>query len=356
MRQTKSFGVLLAAVAVLAGCAATEEPKKAPTPVAAPLQTPDPCDLVTAATVADVVGPSLPHTFGGLGLGDTSTAECSWTFDVSMDATDNARRPVRRLLSIDVTSTKGDPCAEVTSDGTAVPGLGTKATIARTETGAELTFCRSGGFAKITWSAEDRQADKKIALSNEEHTDTLERVGREVDKRWKSARRAVLTGFRLPSRGPEPEIPNVCAFVSVDTLKAVAVNKRVHSDKSLATCEWELSREVGTAPGSPLNRMLTVDVVSYPEGEHSGWEQASTEARQFSHAFSAAPDPKLGGGSVVAEPKVGRAAGAKGPFAVRVDLLAKNFGGTDARPDPTNDELIALTRRVLTDVLQALPR
>ncbi|MBM7788004.1 hypothetical protein [Tenggerimyces flavus] len=356
MSPASALSALLVAALVLAGCGGADEPAEAPKEVAAPLQGPDACDLVSAATVADVVGPSLPIDYGGVGSPDRTSSECGWTFHVITFGDENVRRPFERRLTLEATGTKGDSCAEVKAQGTAVSDLGTKAAIDWTDEGVELTFCRSGGFATITWSALDWQAGKKISPSKAEDTDTLKRLGREVDKRWKSARRATATSFRLPSRGPGPEIPAVCEFVSADTLEAIRVDKRVRSDKSLATCGWELSREGGTTPGSPIGRLLEVDVDSYPDGQYSGWEEASNSARQFSHAYGAAPDSVLGGGSVVAEATSGRGRGAKGAFAVEVSLVARDFGGTEARPDPSNDEIIALTRKVLTEVLAALPQ
>lgn len=355
MRPASSLGVLLVAVLVLAGCGGTPEPSKAQPEVAAPLQAPDACDLLSGATLADVVGPSLPVDRGGVGSAEKTSTECGWTFDVLTYGQANVRRPYKRDLSIEAASAKGDPCAEV-PEGTVVAGLGTKAAIAWTDAGAVLTFCRSGGFAKVTWSAQDSQAGKKISPTKAEDADTLERLGREVDKRWESARRATPTGFRLPKRGPEPKIPPACGLVPGDTLIAVRVGQGVRPKNNLASCRWALPREAGPTPGAPTYRLLEVDVVSYREGDFSGWEQASNSARQFSHAYRAAPDPELGGGSVVTEPGSSRGRGAKGAFAVVVSLKATNFGGTDARPSPTTAELSDLTRKVLTDALAALPQ
>jgi hypothetical protein len=362
MSPWKSVSVLVVAALALAACGVGAG-QRAAEDAAKPPASPDPCDLVAPTTIADVVGPSLPMTVGGFGLPDKTSASCSWSFGLKVDAIDDVVRPQQRQLSVDAQTWKADPCTEVKPSAKAVatPGLGDEAVLDLSVKGGTLTFCREHRLAKITWWAVDSQNAKAVTVPDTEYEKTLLRVGREVLDRWAEAD-AVKLNDRMPERSTGPKPPVACTLVDGRTLETLDVDTEDRQElgspeQGSTECIWRI-REHGREPGEPINRHLSVDIQSYgTEFGHRGTERASTAARAFSHGWQVAADSKLGGGAIVKNDDDGYIGmAASGAFTVYVVLRAQDIGWTEQKPAPSDATVAAWTRQVMTEVLGSMPR
>lgn len=281
----------------------------------------DPCTLVSAETVADVVGPALPAPWDGL-AGDLTTGTCSWRLDLDIgDVSDVVRRPSRRVLQIRTTAT--NDCGEATS--TPLPS----------QNGSTLRFCWEDGTADVTYEATDNLGGRDAAPDKAQVDLILQRVIREIGQRRTTAKRLAPDPARTQTATPKP-VKNVCDLVSAPTLHAAGVPRsRGPVDVGVATkCVWDDSR----------NRSLALVVT--PHGNAAGRQGsafASVAVEQFAYVWQVQPtkDGAFFGDSLHAD---GRAA--VGAF--QLDVSMTDLNGTEPR-------LQEYAASVLRDAAKALP-
>lgn len=281
----------------------------------------DPCALVSAETVADVVGPALPSPWEGL-QGDLATGTCSWRLDLDIgDVSDVVRRPTRRLLQIRTTAT--NDCGEATS--TPLPS----------QNGSTVRFCWSGGTADVTYEATDDLGGREAAPDKAQVDLILQRVVREIGQRRTTAKRLTPDPARTQTTTPKP-VENVCDLVSAPTLRAAGVPRsRGAVDVGVATkCVWDNSG------GRSLALVVT------PHGNAAGQPGsafAKVAVEQFAYVWQVkqAEDGTFFGDSLHV---VGRAAAG----AFQLDVSITDLDGTEPR-------LQEYAASVVRDAAKALP-
>lgn len=296
-----------------------------PTPDGTPSTEPaalDPCDLVSAETVADVVGPALPSPWDGL-PGDLGTGTCSWRLEVDIgDVSDVVRRPTRRLLQIRTTAT--NDCGEATS--TPLPS----------QNGATLRFCWQDGTADVTYEALDDLGGRDAAPDKAQVELILQRVVREVDERRTKAKRLAPDPARTQTATPKP-VKNICDLVSKATLQAAGVprSRGPQEGGSSTKCVWDNSGD----------RSLALAVTPYGPGQgRPGSAYAKLALDQFAYVWQVrtTKDGAYFGNSLHVD---GRAA--VGAF--QLDIAMTDRNGTDPR-------LQEFATSVIRDAAKALPQ
>ncbi|MBM7783434.1 hypothetical protein [Tenggerimyces flavus] len=282
----------------------------------------DPCDLVSATTVADVVGPALASPWDGL-AGDLTTGICSWRLEVDIgDVSDVVRRPTRRLLQIRTTAS--NDCGEATS--TPLPS----------QNGSTLRFCWNDGTADVTYEAVDDLGGQDVAPDKAQVELILQRVVREVDERRTTAKRLAPDPARTQTATPKP-VKNVCDLVAPATLRAARVPRAQDPvDIGVSTkCVWNDGRD----------RSLALVFTPYGNGQgRPGSAFANVAVEQFAYVWQVEPtkDGAYFGDSLHVD---GRAA--VGAF--QLDVAMTDLDGSDPR-------LQEFATSVIRDAAKALPQ
>ena len=295
---------LLAAVAV--GCSSGQPTAEPTTPT--PAQPPDPCDLVTPATIGELVGPSLPAR---------SPDACAWRLQAdTASAMDDKARPHSRELIVR-TSTQ---CPTASPAG-------------------ERSVCVDGGAAIVRWEGSDWQDAKAAPFDAARVEDGLDRVEKDVKGRWETAAR--VPGTTLPEATAAPAAVDACTLVGAATLKAAGIDGKADPTAGSYACEWKVRDD------SVLRQLR---VLASPQVDREGQRAADWAAmavRQFAYGWSAPPVDGLGDeAAIVASKGTGQAWVARGPVLVLIEVTATNA------PDGATLDWVT---RAAKDAVSALP-
>ena len=308
----------IAALALAAACTPTApDPDKTTAPEPAAL---DPCDLVSAATIADVVGPALPAPWRG-NEDDVASGICTWRLDVDLgDVDDVVRRPTFRSLQVRTTAT--NDCAGVPSSEPTP-----------TETGAAVRFCWDDGTADVSYEARDTRGGNDVQADKAQVDLILKRVTREVDQRRAKAGRLEPNPTGTQTATPRP-VRNPCDLVTSQTLQAIGTPKPSDpiEHPGFSKCVWFGG-----------DRSLALTVTSHGTGQgHPGSAYATTALQQFAYVWQVS---RQGDAAYVTQATTVLARAAVGTYQVDVSLYDPQTG--PQQPDAA---------RVVADATKALPR